>query len=1119
MGVTLDESEIQSLHELLDVVFATRSEDEAVSEALISLKTMIGTHIPTNIAQFEMALTCSMAELDEPMADDDDGDKEDTGATNRIAAMKQHILATKPNFFEYLLKLPEGKNGDEVDTGLPESKFDVIIEMLRQFPAAKLAFIPHIDQLLRSTFREDPDANYALRVRDSMVQCSVAELLCPDAAAGDANKATQEALSKHIQLFTEILSPYFQAGGMTEALTNKQRALAYGLVNITKAPLNPNAVPAFIQAGGLDALLVIVHRGPLSVPDMESPNASLEDACDALSTLMGDSACDELAQALVERQAISPLLKQTSYICGLQGMYSAPRVPRTLVTISKFNETLRQQVTAEAKWMVKSDGKGCGSGAAIVLWNMLQAAEEVEVEGILGISKSKEYVSFFLADCKLGASDEVLDAVGDALAARVTQPGDQLRKGISTPEQVERLVVLVEYACLQSAPDISSAIQVLRELVLPTDPEATGGFFDPDEDLKRVDKKFCKTFGKAIKTRYDAARALAPKYAVDGEVQEPSEEGLVNMKNVKTLSVIVDEQYSAMALLAEGLLDYLQYLIFHQSSPLSRRAGLELLAALTHDSSLSSDYAHVPDVIDAFEMPVVLLLDDPRALIRALAMQWLVKIMSYRHPKGQELNRYKPAIDFVMESVTEEKLLEMLRGTENEAQVAAMMVEAMAQHSTDPEVQERLKKNQELVEALWNGVFWDGEKVSQVWCAYMQLSHGSHSQDAEDKDEDISEDVFIYGNIQPSSGEALTAILDPFIDRTSIVAHITPHIAQAGEKVPSEFADFLTNMPGVASLAILASETGVLSTIGKMISNEEQLPFAVSALRHLAQGIMLAKLSLGQSDDVYPALVKVLREGEESTKNTILYDLESLLYGSTVSKMKFVKSGGIQPLLEIIALDDEDISRKAMSSLISLVTDFPEGAKAAIDAGAITVLEAKEDPNDIFERKTNALNLLESLGDTLAVDRIKFTPEAYAAFGKNLSDPGAMERLVQNLKSSMDEKQLAIAGGLLAVFADMLQSSSNTLLVLEALYEIYVADGVILSGHNVAARVGERCGLPEALEPLTRSEDGAIKEYATRVRGAIVIERNDELEGDAGEEQEENAEDHAEDESEKENDD
>ncbi|KAG8748575.1 hypothetical protein FRC10_003709 [Ceratobasidium sp. 414] len=129
----------------------------------------------------------------------------------------------------------------------------------------------------------------------------------------------------------------------------------------------------------------------------------------------------------------------------------------------------------------------------------------------------------------------------------------------------------------------------------------------------------------------------------------------------------------------------------------------------------------------------------------------------------------------------------------------------------------------------------------------------------------------------------------------------------------------------------------------------------------------------------------------------------------------------------------------------------------------------------MFERRANALNLL-----------------------------GTMERLVQNLRSSMDEKQLAIAGGLLAVFVDMLRSSSNTMLVLEALYEIYVADGVIIKAL-------------EPLEPL--SEDDVIKEYATRVRGAIVTARNDELRGDAGKEQKENAKYYAEDEPGKDNND
>ncbi|KAG8688026.1 hypothetical protein FRC08_011656 [Ceratobasidium sp. 394] len=267
-----------------------------------------------------------MIELDEPMAGDDDGDNEDTSTTGRIAAMKQYILTTKPNCFEYLLKLPEGKD-DEVDISSLESKFDVIVEMLRSFPPAKQAFVPHVDQLLRSSFREDPDTSYALRLQDSMIQRSVAELLRSDTATAGANMATRETLSKHIQLFSGILSPDLQAGGMTEALANKQRALASGLVGIVKAPIKPNAVPTFIQAGGLDALLAIIHRGPFSVPDVESPNASLEDACDALYSLMDDyAACKELAQVLVKRQVVPPLLKGMSYICGLEGIYSASRL-------------------------------------------------------------------------------------------------------------------------------------------------------------------------------------------------------------------------------------------------------------------------------------------------------------------------------------------------------------------------------------------------------------------------------------------------------------------------------------------------------------------------------------------------------------------------------------------------------------------------------------------------------------------------------------------------------------------------------------------------------------------------------------------------------------------------
>ncbi|KAG9124424.1 hypothetical protein FRC07_011696, partial [Ceratobasidium sp. 392] len=606
MGVTLNESDIQSLHELLDAIFVGESE-EAINEALVSLKTII--------------------ELDESTADDDNENNGDEGGTEkegtkgRLEALKQHILTTKPNFFEHLLKLPEDKD-EELYVNLASSKSEVIVEMLRNFPPAKLAFVPYVDQLLQSSFREDIWESSVLRAQDAITQCVVAELLRPDPASGDANKTTQAALSKQIQSFSDVLSPNLLAGDMSEVLAKKQLALAHGLLNITNAPLKSDAAPAFIQVGGLDALLAILYRGPLSVPEMESPNESVEGACNALYRFIEDSACEELVQVLIERQAISPLLKQMTYICGLEGLYCASIVVKRLVILSDSDEALRKQVVAEAKQIIASNPEDLGPGAAIVLWNILNTAEEYDINELKPISGSKKYVPFFLVPCKPGASDDVLDAVGDALAARVGRPGDQLRKGISTVEQIEKFVHLVEYACAQSAADISSTIQVLRELVLPTDPRDTGGWFDPDEDLKRVNKEFCKKFSKIIKTRYDAAQALAPKDQED-EVQEPSEEGLANMKNVKMLAVLVDEQYTAMALLAGDLLDYLQYLTFNPRSPLSRRAGLELVTALTHNSSLSCDFAFVPDVIDAFMVSAAFMLNDPRALIRSLAMEWL----------------------------------------------------------------------------------------------------------------------------------------------------------------------------------------------------------------------------------------------------------------------------------------------------------------------------------------------------------------------------------------------------------------------------------------------------------------------------------------------------------------
>ncbi|QRV91179.1 DNA mismatch repair protein [Ceratobasidium sp. AG-Ba] len=376
------------------------------------------------------------------------------------------------------------------------------------------------------------------------------------------------------------------------------------------------------------------------------------------------------------------------------------------------------------------------------------------------------------------------------------------------------------------------------------------------------------------------------------------------------------------------------------------------------------------------------------------------------------------------------------------------MVEAIVRHSKGLEVRARFKKNQELLEGLWNGVFWDPEKAP------------------EDKDGDIS-----------------TMHLDPFADHAGIIEHVAPKIAEFKEMEAFEFNGALTDMPAVASFAIMAAETGVLSRVGEIIPGED-LPHAMSIIRHLARGVTLAKVTLGRSDDIYPALVKVLQEGEDLYKEIVVDDLEFLLSGSTVSKTKFLKSGGMKPLLGFISSEDRNVSRKATYALTALVAGFPEGAKEAIEAGAISALEAKEDPNDMLRRVSSALDLLKELKGAPPTDRIEFTPEAYAAFGKTLSEPGAMDRLTQNLKSSGDEKELAIAGGLLTVFADVLRSGSDPMPVLE------------LSG--------QACGLPDALRPLMESEDDKIKEYATVIRSAILMEQDDELEGEGDEEQDEN---------------
>lgn len=670
-----------------------------------------------------LVLNIYKIETEEATADsdggDDDNDAEGDGqdARDKILALKRHILTTNPDLFKQIASIPEDTN-IEGDPTVLMYKAEFIAEMLRDSPPCKLVFIPYIDQLLRYAFRVDPGDSVMNSGWHCLFRCPIGELLRPDPNAENAHRAAVEALSREVKALSDLLPSDLSASAMTEDLAKKQKALTYGLQSIAELPLKPDAVPAFIQAGGLDVLLGVFARGPLSLPDMESPNDSLEHASNALYKLMDDSSSSgALAEALVERQAVIPLIKNMTYICGLEGVYSAPDVPRTLPSLAKWNKTPRKQIVEGAKRFVTSKPEDFGPGAALVLWGLIEGAQTHDIDEMKEVNKSKKYVSFFLAPCEPGTNDYVMIAAGEALAHRIGQPGHQLRKGIATPPTLEKFMNLLDFDCSRSASDISPSIQVLRELVLPTSEEDTGGAVYPEEDLKRVNKQFCQMFSKVVRARWEAAQALASKddSGEDSEVviQEPSEEGLTNMKVVSMLKVLVDEQYTAMALLADGLLDYQQYLLF-SSSALTRRAGLELLGALCHGSSLMEDFTYVPNIIDAFKPIMVHMLDDSRALIRALALQWLGNIMGYRHPKGDSATQYKPAVDFVTESVSSEKLVAMLKGNSEEVKVAAAMVELMARHSTGFEVQDRLGKNEKLVELLWDGVFWDEEKVSVV---------------------------------------------------------------------------------------------------------------------------------------------------------------------------------------------------------------------------------------------------------------------------------------------------------------------------------------------------------------------------------------------------------------------
>ncbi|KAF8760873.1 hypothetical protein RHS01_01103 [Rhizoctonia solani] len=978
MARPLEESDTQLASEYLDHIYASPSDNEILLEALTMLKGMV--EWPPN------------------EDDEDENECEEDKIQTRPIAVKEFIFATKPDLFEHLIGLSDDQS--------------------------------------ESADEDDLDDDPVSRAWGSVARYPIAELFYPDLEAQAAHEAMSKAFAAKIKSFN-VLTPELKADEMDEDLRNEQRALINGLHNVTRTPLQPDAVVPFIESGALDALLTIVARGPLSPRGDESTlNSSLDDACTALSQLMDSAKPEILAQVLIDRRAVGPLIRQMTYMCHHEDLISASDIARSLVVLAKSSTTVLQQTVTEARNIVNADTNEFGPGAPVVLWKLLDYAADNGIEDLEeAVGYSRKYVPFFLSAIVPSASESILNAVGEALAARIDRPGRQLRDGISTPKQVEKIVQLVEYACTQSAPDISPAMFVLRELILPSSEKDTGGWVDSKEELRRANKDFWKTFAKIMKSRLDAACALAPEVTTqeprDMVIEEPSEVGQEHMKNVKVLVQLVTEQYTAMALLPD-LCEYLQTLLLNPS-PLSRRAGLELLAAMTRDSSLAKDFAFVPDLIEGFKMAIAYTLTDPRKLLRAMALEWLNRLTAYRHPEAEDFSCHKPGVEFILEVVTDDILLDMFKWHERRKSVA-----------------DRFKKNTRIVEALWKGA-------------------------PESQDQDISEDVFLYGNVESSSASALSAFLDPFEDLDSITQHISPHIDGISDKEWFEFHGIVEKFPAVASLAVLKPETQVLSTTAKMTTQIEQLPFAMQLFREFSLG-MLARAYIGQSDDVYPALVKVLQDGDESAKSLVLLDLDNLLFLSNVSKLRFMKEGGIKALLDIVVSDSDEVhTRYALDTLRHLLDNFPEGVQAAIDVGAVPILEPRRNPDNLFDRVGDVLGIIESHKDTPVIDRIEFTPEAYAELGKKLPDPA-----------------LGIAAGLVPVLAGLLESSSNLEQVLKALNALLVIDGQGWQGFKIIQRAAERCGLPGLLEPLIESEDETVRELSEAVMNVVRPKSEDE---------------------------
>ncbi|KAF8609127.1 hypothetical protein BDV93DRAFT_503547 [Ceratobasidium sp. AG-I] len=245
MVYALDESDVQGIKELLGIIYAPTPDDLVISSALESLKALIETKGTTTGSD-----------------DGNHGDEKGAQENNqeKIPALKQYILAAKPDLFKHLIDVPKG-SGVEEDFLVLSGKAELIGEMLRDSPPCKLAFIPYINELLHYAFQVSPEDSATYNRGQYLLSHAIGELLCPDSEAEDAHRVALEALSDQVKMLSDYLPLDLSASAMTEDLVAKQKMLASGLESLAALPLKLDAVPAFVEAGGLDALLGVVARG------------------------------------------------------------------------------------------------------------------------------------------------------------------------------------------------------------------------------------------------------------------------------------------------------------------------------------------------------------------------------------------------------------------------------------------------------------------------------------------------------------------------------------------------------------------------------------------------------------------------------------------------------------------------------------------------------------------------------------------------------------------------------------------------------------------------------------------------------------------------------------------